>query len=333
MTAPCGGSSAFTRIRLKMARTSRTAASTIYGPVPSRRLGFSLGIDLLPGKVCSFDCVYCQLGKGGKKTAARKVYVPERRVLADIKKALAKEQRIDHITFSGSGEPTLHSGLGRLIREIKKMTKIPVAVLTNASLFSLREVRDELRAADVVVPSLDAALPPVWRRVNRPLPSLDLDGIVAGLEAFRKAYKGQIWLEVMLVKGVNDGPGNIEALRKAIGRIKPNKVQLNTVIRPPAEKSAKPLNPEELEAIRLRLGGKAEVVVDFRKTTQTAALRRLKEVLYGLIRRRPVTVDDMTASLGESREAVCRQLDALVRENKITASSLKGRVYYEMTKG
>lgn len=314
-----------------MARPARTAASTVYGPVPSRRLGYSLGIDLFPAKVCSFDCVYCQLGKGGKKTAARKAYVPERRVLADVKKALAAGQRIDHITFSGSGEPTLHSGLGRLIRKIKRTTRIPVAVLTNASLLGLREVRDELRAADVVVPSLDAALPPVWRRVNRPLPSLDLEGIVAGLEAFRKVYRGQIWLEVMLVKGVNDGPGNVESLRKAIGRIKPDKVQLNTVIRPPAEKASKPLNAEELETVRLRLGGKAEVVVDSPKGKQTAASRRLKEVLYGLIRRRPVTVDDMTASLGESREAVGRQLEVLVHEKKISAVPQKGRVYYRIT--
>ena len=311
----------------------KAPASTVYGPVPSRRLGFSLGIDLFPSKVCTFDCVYCQLGKGGKKSAVRKAYVPERRVLADLKKALAKGHRLDHVTFSGSGEPTLHAGIGRLIRGAKKMTRTPIAVLTNASLLESKDVRDELRAADIVVPSLDAALPPVWKRVNRPMPSLDLERIVEGLEAFRKVFKGQIWLEVMLVKGVNDGPGNVEALKRAIGRIKPDKVHLNTVTRPPAEKTAAALGPEELEDVCRRLGGRAEAVVDFKDKKQTAAHRRLKEVLYGLIRRRPVTLEDMTASLGETRDDVRRQLEELLQEKKIVRSSLKGREYYEAAKG
>lgn len=314
-------------------RSAKSRPSTVYGPVPSRRLGFSLGLDLFPRKTCTFDCVYCQLGRGGKKTGLRKAYVPERRVLADLKKALAAGQKIDHITFSGSGEPTLHSGLGRLIREIKKVTKVPVAVLTNASLLSLKEVRDELRAADVVVPSLDAALPAVWRRVNRPLPSLGLEDIVRGLESFRKSYRGQIWLEVMLVKGVNDGPGNVEALRKAIGRIAPDRVQLNTVTRPPAEKSAEPLGPEELEAVRRRLGGKAEVIVDFQEKKQTTANRRLKDVIHGLIRRRPVTLEDMAASLGEPRDAISRQVEALIAEGLVTRAAQKGREYYRAVRG
>ncbi len=311
----------------------KAPASTVYGPVPSRRLGFSLGIDLFPSKVCTFDCVYCQLGKGGKKSAVRKTYVPERRVLADLKKALAQGHRLDHVTFSGSGEPTLHAGIGRLIREVKKLTRTPVAVLTNASLLGLKEVRDELRAADVVVPSLDAALPPVWKRVNRPMPSLDLERIVEGLEAFRKIFKGQIWLEVMLVRGVNDGPGNIEALKRAIARIKPDKVQLNTVTRPPAEKTAAALAPEELKAVCRRLGGRAEAVVDFKDKKQSPAHRRLKEVLYGLIRRRPVTLEDMAAALGETREDIRRQLEALTQEKKVIRSSVRGREYYEAAKG
>lgn len=311
-----------------MPKRASASTSTVYGPVLSRRLGYSLGIDLFPDKTCSFDCVYCQLGKGGKKTAARKAYVRERRVLADVKKALAKGQRVDHITFSGSGEPTLHAGIGRLIRDIKKLTKTPVAVLTNSSFLSVKEVRDELKAADVVVPSLDAALTPVWRKINRPLPSLSLEDIVEGLVSFRKAYKGRIWLEVMLVKGVNDGPGNIEALKKAIGRIKPDKLQLNTVTRPPAEKSAAALSPDELEEVRRRLGGPAEVVVDFRVKTQTAGRRRLTEVLFGLIRRRPVTLDDMASSLGETQDAIRPRLETLLTTNRIVRESHKGRVYY-----
>jgi len=303
--------------------------STVYGPVPSRRLGFSLGIDLFPRKTCSFDCVYCQLGKSGKKTSVRKEYVPAARVLEDVKQALAKGQRIDHITFSGSGEPTLHSGIGALIKAIKKVTKVPVAVLTNASLLSLKEVRDSLRAADVVVPSLDAALPAVWKKVNRPLPSLSLEAIVNGLRTFKKSFKGQVWLEVMLVKGLNDKPEHILALKKAIAKVKPDKVQLNTVTRPPAEKSAAPLTLAELESVRRRLGGNIEVVAGFQEKKQTAGNRRLKEVLFGLIRRRPVTLEDMASALGESRDAVRAHLDLLLQERRITSTTHKGQVFYE----
>lgn len=312
-----------------MKKPAATPVSTVYGPVPSRRLGFSLGIDLFPGKTCSFDCVYCQLGKSGKKTSVRKEYVPAARVLEDVKKALAKGQCIDHITFSGSGEPTLHAGIGAIIKAIKKGTNVPVAVLTNASLLSLKEVRAGLKAADVVVPSLDAALPAVWKKVNRPLPSLSLDAIVSGLAAFKKSFKGRVWLEVMLVKGLNDKPEHIQALKKAIARVKPDKVQLNTVTRPPAEKSAAPLTLAELESIRRRLGGNTEVVAGFREKKQTAGNRRLKEVLFGLIRRRPVTLEDMTSALGESRDAVRAHLDLLIQERRIVGTTHKSQVFYE----
>jgi wyosine [tRNA(Phe)-imidazoG37] synthetase (radical SAM superfamily) len=316
-----------------MAGRAPRLSAVVYGPVPSRRLGFSLGIDLLPTKTCTFDCVYCQLGARGKKTSVRKAYVPTGRVVADVRKALASGRRVDFITFSGSGEPTLHCRIGRLIREIKRITKTPVAVLTNASLLSLKEVRDDLKAADLVVPSLDAALEPVWRRLNRPLPSLKLKEIIDGLTAFRKVFKGRIWLEVMLVKGMNDGPGNIAALQKAIARVKPDKVQLNTVIRPPAVKTARALNREEMEAVRRRLGGRAEIVADFSARKQTPGGRRLREVLFGLIRRRPVTLEDMTAALGESREAVAAELEGLLQEGRVSATRHKGLTFYEARPG
>jgi wyosine [tRNA(Phe)-imidazoG37] synthetase (radical SAM superfamily) len=312
-----------------MKKPASNPVSTVYGPVPSRRLGFSLGVDLFPGKTCSFDCVYCQLGKSGRKTSTRREYVPTARVLEDIKSALAKGQRIDHITLSGSGEPTLHSGIGAVIKAIKKVTKVPVAVLTNASLLGLKEVRDALKSADVVVPSLDAALPAAWKKVNRPLPSLSLDAIVTGLATFTRSFKGRVWLEVMLVKGINDKPEHILALKKAIARVKPDKVQLNTVTRPPAERSAAPLTSAELESIRRRLGGNTEVVAGFLEKTQTPGNRRLKEVLFGLIRRRPVTLEDMASALGESRDAVRANLDLLIQERRIVGTTHKGQVFYE----
>src|SRR4030042_2114835 len=247
-----------------MLRSSQ-AASHIYGPVPSRRLGFSLGVDILPYKTCSFDCIYCQLGRTARRSGRRGRFFSSRVILRQIKEAIDKNPRIDHITFSGSGEPTLNIEIGNLIRKIKKMTEIPVVVLTNSSLLSRKSVRRALMAADIVVPSLDAAMAASFRRVNRPLPSVRVGDIVRALALFRREFQGRIWIEVMLVKGINDSPSDIKALKRAIARIRPDKVQLNTVVRPPAERWAQPLSRRALDKIKKNLGGRAEVVVDFRR--------------------------------------------------------------------
>src|SRR4030042_1638360 len=180
------------------------AASHIYGPVPSRRLGFSMGVDILPYKTCSFDCIYCQLGRTGRRSGRRGHFFSSRDILHQIKQAIARSPRIDHITFSGSGEPTLNTGIGDIIRKIKKMTDIPVAVLTNSSFLSRKAARRAPRAAALVVPSLDAATAAAFRRVNRPLPSLKVEDIVGALAMFRREFTGQSWLAIMLVKGIND---------------------------------------------------------------------------------------------------------------------------------
>ena len=184
------------------------------------------------------DCIYCQLGASAKTTVRRREYVSARAALAQIRKAVASGQRIDAITFSGSGEPTLNAAIGTIIRGIKRMTAIPVVVLTNSSCLSRPEARRALLRADIVVPSLDAATDAVFRKVNRPHAGLTAAGIIAGLSAFRREFQGQIWLEIMLVRGVNDGPGHLKKLKAAAALIRPDRIQLNTVVRPPAERRA-----------------------------------------------------------------------------------------------
>lgn len=305
------------------------AAVRVYGPVPSRRLGFSLGVDILPFKTCSFDCVYCQLGRAGKKQVRRARYFSGPEVLAQIQRALAGAGRVDHITFSGSGEPTLNTLLGPLIREIKRLTPTPVAVLTNAAHLGLEPVRRALRSADVVVPSLDAATAAAFRRVNRPEPSVRIEDVIAGLEKFRKGFPGEIWLEIMLVKGANDSAQDIAALKRAIARIRPDRVQLNTVVRPPAETWARPLGRRELERIRKELGGPAEVVVDFRKRPRRTAAGNLDGKILAMVERRPVTVGDMAAGLGATAVEVRRGLRSLLRRGRVRAVRHKGTSYYE----
>jgi len=301
----------------------------VYGPVPSRRLGFSLGVDILPYKTCSFDCVYCQLGRTPKKTQRRKKFFSNRVILSQINKAIVPGRKIDYITFSGSGEPTLNLEIGRLIRQIKKMTAIPVAVLTNSSLLYRKTVRQALLAADLVVPSLDAATADAFKKVNRPHPSLKLKNIIAGLEKFRREFKGQIWLEIMLVKGINDSPSDIRALKPVIARIKPDKVQLNTVVRPPAEKWAQPLTKGELNKIKDRLGGRAEVVSDFKEKSLPPRAENLEEAVLSMSRRRPVTLRDLTETLGQDENEILKTLDFLVAKGKITREPQKGTFYYE----
>lgn len=304
--------------------------SHVYGPVPSRRLGFSLGVDILPRKTCSFDCVYCQLGRTPKTSSRRAKYFTSQDILAQIKKVLSSGRKVDYITFSGSGEPTLNTQIGDLVRKIKKITSIPVAVLTNSSLLSRRSVRQALRAADLVVPSLDAAAAGTFQKVNRPHPSLSLEKIIQGLEIFRHEFRGQIWLEVMLVKGINDSPSDIEALKNALARIKPDRIQLNTVIRPPAEKWALPLSREELEAVKDKLGGRVEVIVDFKEKPQTPLVENLEETILSMVRRRPVNLKDLAEALGKDRRTVLICLEALLSSGKISREVHARTFYYKM---
>jgi len=310
-------------------KQNKSPALHTYGPVPSRRLGFSLGTDIIPLKTCTLDCIYCQLGPTPKKTTHRKEYFSPSDIVSQIKKKLSSGQRIDYITFSGSGEPTLNKALGKIIREIKKTTSIPVAILTNSTLLSLKSTRDALMDADLVVPSLDAATQEIFIKVNRPCSSLNIEEIIQGLRKFSKEFKGSIWLEIMLVKGVNDSPSHIRKLKEAIAKIKPEKVQLNTVIRPPAEKNARPLSLKDLEKIKSILGENCEIIVESYREAQISTPENLEGAILSLIQRRPVTLAEISASLGKGKNEIIRSLDSLLAEGKIKSVTHKGLRYFE----
>lgn len=301
----------------------------LYGPVPSRRLGYSLGVDLLPFKTCSLNCVYCQLGRTQKTTARRVKFFSEKQILEEVKEFLKTGARVDFITFSGSGEPTLNKSIGRLIRKIKKMTGVPVAVLTNSTLLSRPAVRKELAAADVVVPSLDAASQKVFEKVNRPHPSLRAEKIVDGLIRFRRQFKGQLWLEILLVKGINDSPAQLKKLKAAAEKIEPDKIHLNTVVRPPAENRALPLSPEEMQTIKEFFGERAEVVASFRKKEQDKAPENIAQAILSIVRRRPVSLEDLEHSLGLTREELSLHLQRLVEQQEVRMVRHLDRDYFE----
>lgn len=307
----------------------RSEPNYLYGPVPSRRLGFSLGVDLLPFKTCSLDCVYCQLGPEPKTTVRRSAFVPARAVLAQVRKAVASGRTIEAITFSGSGEPTLHSGIGTIIRGIKRFTRIPVVVLTNSSCLTSPAVRRDLRQADIVVPSLDAADEAVFRKVNRPHAGLTAAAIVAGLAAFRREFPGQIWLEIMLVRGVNDGPRHLKKLKAAAALIRPDRIQLNTVVRPPAERSARPLGPAEMEKIRELFGEGAEIIADFQATARSAPAGDAATAVLAVVGRRPVTAADLALSLGKPEKEIEGLLRSLRSAGEIRPVAHRKKIYWE----
>jgi wyosine [tRNA(Phe)-imidazoG37] synthetase (radical SAM superfamily) len=193
----------------------------IFGPVPSRRLGMSLGVDLVPHKVCSLDCVYCECGPTTKLTIDRKEYIPFEKVRRELEHYFAINPEPDYITFSGSGEPALNSRIGDVLHFIKEnKPDVPVAVLTNGTLFSDKQVRDELLDADVVLPSLDAASELSFCKINRPHHELNVGDYLKGLYDFRNEYKGKIWLEVLIIPGYNDSKENLILLKKAFLKIR-----------------------------------------------------------------------------------------------------------------
>jgi len=232
---------------------------------------------------------------------------------------LDSDQKVDYITFSGSGEPTLNSSLGNLIKKIKEITTIPVAVLTNGTLLTKESVREALLHADLVIPSLDAATQEVFDRINRPHPSLKIRKIIEGLKKFRQDFKGSIWLEILLVKGINDSPPHIQKLKEAVIEIDPERIQLNTVV----------ISLSEMETVKKIFGKKAEIIAEFDKIQHTPSSLNLKDAVLAMVQRRPVTLQDMAVSLGKHKNELIKYVDMLIKEDKIRLATHEGQKYYE----
>lgn len=275
--------------------TTSSGYRYVFGPVPSRRLGRSLGVDLVPLKRCPFDCVYCQLGRTFETCLERSEFVPMADVLDEIRRKLAEGAAPDYITMSGSGEPTLYARLGQLIRAVKAECDVPVAVLTNGALFGDPEVREAVAGADLVVPSLDAAGEAQFQRINRPHRDLTLTGLIDGLMRFRAEFDGAIWLEVFLLDDASDE--EIDALAATAQRIDPDRIQLNTVARPPAEKWARALEQERMQAICARFGPKAEIIASYAARGADSQGGTTEEDVLATLRRRPCSAADIAAGL------------------------------------
>ncbi|MFW6132823.1 MAG: radical SAM protein [Planctomycetota bacterium] len=318
-----------------MTQPHHSAQRYTFGPVPSRRLGRSLGVDLVPLKTCSYDCLYCQLGRTTCKTAERRPWVPTDAVLEELDHVLPPRgaaSGLDYVTFSGSGEPTLHSDAGRIIEFIKHRTDVPVAVLTNGSLLWRDEVRAELDDADLVVPSLDAGNAPMFRAMNRPTDEIGFDRMMGGLEAFTRDFDGQVWLEVFLLDGYNADDDEVRAIADAARRVAPDRVQLNTACRPAAEPFARAVPAETLEELSCRFQPPAEVIAARLEAPGPPRFDAGCEEILNMLRRRPCSVADIAAASRRHRNEVVKYLQQLQAEGRVTASR-SGTVTYYAARG
>ncbi|WP_167527557.1 radical SAM protein [Desulfosarcina alkanivorans] len=305
---------------------------TLFGPVPSRRLGISLGVDLMRHKTCSLDCVYCECGATTRLTLKRSEYVSVDRVKEELADYLSRNKKIDHITFSGSGEPTLNEGIGDVIRFLKSdYPQYKVALLTNSTLFGRLDVRRQVKDADVVMASLDAATEALFKRVNRPHPELDLHGMINGISAFRKMYHGRLLMEIFIVQGSNDSAEELTALKRILGCIRADGVLLNTLDRPGTETWVAPVGANRLKDISDFLEGAEIVRYKAGPTEITARHDDLMARLVSTVRRRPYTARDVSQIIGLDVETVQPVLDQLVASNQLVTRQMDRGCFYTVS--
>ena len=300
----------------------------LFGPVPSRRLGVSLGVDLVPQKTCTYNCVYCECGRTTSFTCERREYVPTDRVIAELDDCLGKRPDLDYVTFAGSGEPTLHAGIGEIIAFIKdRYSSYRVAVLTGSALLADPEVRSALMRADLVVPSLDAVSEEVFSRINRPCPDLTAEGVLAGLLDFAREFPGEVWLEVFIVPGINDTDEEIRLLKDAVAAIKPHRVQVNTLDRPGTDIRVRAAAPGRLARIAAVLGGEVIGAACTDRALPPVCDDAVGAIL-ALIRRRPCTPGDLAALLGIRPAEVAKHLRVLESGGLIESVREERGVFY-----
>lgn len=303
----------------------------LFGPVPSRRLGMSLGVDLVPKKVCSLNCIYCEVGPTTKLTTQRLEYIPYKKIIEELNDYFATSPPPDYITFSGYGEPTLNLAIGKIIQFIKEnWPEIPVAVLTNGTLLSKSEVRNELRQANLVLPSLDAATQEIFEKINIPAHGLLIESCIQGLVDFRKEFSGKIWVEVFVLHGYNDNEAELTALKNAILKINPDRIQLNTLDRPGRIETLKPVSTEKLnQIIDFWQLENVEIIAKAPERKNLAAWRKnVESAILGTVARRPCTADDLAQILGTYVNEINKYLETLESEGKLTHAREERGVFY-----
>ncbi|MGM0472065.1 MAG: radical SAM protein [Bacillota bacterium] len=305
----------------------------LFGPVPSRRLGASLGIDLIPYKTCTFDCIYCECGATTDFPLERKEFVPTAEVIEELDKFLETEPDIDYITFSGSGEPTLHSGIGKIVDFLKEeYPEYQIALLTNGAFFTQQQLIDEVKEIDLIVPSLDAASEDIYQKINRPCADLSFDEIVEGIINLSNQYQGELWLEIFIISGVNDSREQIESFNEIISQINPERIQLNTLDRPGAESWVKPASKESLERIAAALTEEVEIVADFEPRREVDSIdQELRDRIASAFQEEDYSSQELMQQLGIGANEVGKYIQSLLENNIIEVKDDQDQVIYTIT--
>ena len=300
----------------------------LFGPVPSRRLGLSLGVDLVPYKTCTMDCIYCESGSTTNLTLEREEFFPLADVLSELKAYLDANPKLDFITFSGAGEPTLYSEIGSVIAFIKEeYPQYKVALLTNGMLLSDKKTFNDVKSVDLIVPSLDAADEVTFKKINRPSDNFDFSSLIDSFHEFHQLSDAEFILEIFIVPGLNDTPDSLSAFAEAIEYIRPDKVQLNSLDRPGTEAWVPKMTEEAMRKVKQALKGSVpiEIVGKFipsevaETTEQDSDYKNIDQKILDLIARRPATLDDFKASMGYSEETLTKVLNRMIQKHLITS--------------
>ncbi len=314
-------------------------SSCLFGPVRSRRLGISLGIDLIPPKTCTLDCVYCECGATTELTLTRGEYVPFERVKTELKNFLDSKPALDFITFSGSGEPTLYSRLGDVIRFLKsEYSSYKIALITNSTLLNLKNVQEEIMDVDLLLPSLDAATESVFKRINRPVAGIKVEQIIQGLAEVKRRFKGLMWLEVFIVPGINDDDAEVNALKDALIQINPDRVQLNSLDRPGTCDWVQTTAFERLDQIKKTFSPLSVEIISFKslstesENARNVANQNIQDAILSTISRRPCTIEDLISITSSSKAQVSLSLQELLANGRIAMKQESRGCFYRKAK-
>ncbi len=304
----------------------------LFGPVPSRRLGISLGVDLIPYKTCDLDCLYCESGATTDHTVKRAEYYPLSEIKEELRHYLSGSPKLDYITFSGAGEPTLYSRMGELITFIKQeFPAYQIALITNTTLFHDPEVRKEVEEVDLIVPSFDAADQKTFEKINRPVKELKIEEILGGFLTFTETFKGKIWAEIFIVQGVNDKLEVLENLKEWMDKFNPEKIQINSLDRPGTVEGLEKADMDTLLRVKTVMGEKAEIVVRRETRLEMDAFDgNVEDTITKTLRIRPMTIKDLSSATGLHELEIGKYLGILEEEEKITVKITGGHLFYTL---
>ncbi len=301
----------------------------LFGPVPSRRLGVSLGIDIVPPKTCNLNCIYCECGYTTKHINSREEFCPLEELKTEIISYFKTPKELDFITFSGAGEPLLYLKIGEVIDFIKSnYPEYKLALLTNGILLSNENVIKSIKNLDLIVPSLDTGFEETFKKINHPCKDIDFNEYIKGLINLKKNFNGEIWLEIFFVKNFNDSRKELERLKEIAEKISPDKIQLNTVDRPPANKSIEGVGYNELLKIKEFFGDRAEIIKRFRNKKVISEDKL--DLIKNCLKRRPLTLEDLTDVTSLKINEINKILDILGKENCLEEIVEQNRVFYKL---